>query len=134
MGNEPNGDYKANCYLHVGNVNPNDVRFNDANCNHASTAYLCQPKAKPAPVLKCNNGSPKNCAVKDLKVSGLSAGKLLRVDNGFKVSKSTMKNSCPAGYKIWSPRNKNDWTRIYNAMSKKNGCGGCNKFAMKFGL
>ena len=45
--NEPNGDYAANCYMQVYDVNPNNVRFNDANCGQSSTDYLCQPKAPP---------------------------------------------------------------------------------------
>ena len=74
---------------------------------------------------------------------------IFRVSNGKRVKKSTDKNSCPMGYKIWSPRNKNDWTIVYNAMGKSinnypkkphfivdvtrpaNGCGGCTKYAMK---
>merc|ERR1712051_712969 len=153
--NEPNGDYHANCYLHVSNANPNDVRFNDQDCKIMSTAYLCQPKAKTPPkppAMKCNKGSAKNCVVKAVNVKGYSAGKLVRVQNGLKVSKSTQKNSCPAGYKIWSPRSKQDWTKVYDAMgktiskyprkpyllvdvtSKKDGCGGCNEYAMKFGV
>merc|ERR1712203_912165 len=117
--NEPNGDYHANCYLHVYDVNPNNVRFNDGNCNYYSTEYLCQPAAKK-PTLKCATGSPSNCKVTDLssKVKGYSAGKLVRVDNGKSVKKSTEKHSCPKGFKIWSPRNKSDWTKVYNAMSK----------------
>merc|ERR1711920_1215194 len=142
--NEPNGDYHANCYLHVYDVNPNNVRFNDGNCNYKSNAYLCQPAAKK-PTLKCATGSPSNCKVTDLssKVKGYSAGKLVRVDNGKSVKKSTEKHSCPKGFKIWSPRNKSDWTKVYNAMSKNinnypkkphlivdvtraaNKCGGC---------
>merc|ERR1712003_54352 len=112
--NEPNGDYQANCYLHVSQVTPNDVRFNDQNCNIASSAYLCQTRL----AMKCNKGSPNNCAVKALNVKGYSPGKLVRVDNGIKVSKRTQKNSCPAGYKIWSPPSKQDWTAVYNAMGQ----------------
>merc|ERR1712032_1564576 len=41
--NEPSGDYHANCYLHVYDVNPNNVRFNDGSCSYYSTEYLCQP-------------------------------------------------------------------------------------------
>ena len=41
---EPSGDYAANCYMQLYSVNPNDVQFNDANCNSFSTDYLCQPK------------------------------------------------------------------------------------------
>ena len=84
-----------------------------------------------------------------MSVSGYSAGNLFRISNGLKVSKSTEKNSCPSGWKIWSPRNKNDWTLVYNALGKNfanypraphlivdvtrsgNGCGGCKNYAMK---
>ena len=72
----------------------------------------------------------------------------MMVANGLKVSKSTQKNSCPTGWKIWSPRNKNDWTIVYNALGQNfrnypkktalivdvtrndNGCGGCKNYAM----
>ena len=50
--------------------------------------------------------------------SGYSAGELVHIRNGIKVSRSTDKNSCPAGYKIWSPRNKNDWQIVWNALGK----------------
>ena len=43
--NDPNGAYHANCYLHIYDVNPNNVRFNDGNCAYSTTDYLCQ-KAK----------------------------------------------------------------------------------------
>ena len=43
--NQPTGDYHANCYLNVHDVNPNDVKFNDNNCNHSAEDYLCQPGA-----------------------------------------------------------------------------------------
>ena len=97
----------------------------------------------------CGKGSAKNCKVTQLSTPGYSAGKLVRVYNGRRVKKSTEQDSCPAGYKIWSPRNKNDWTIVYNAMKKNinnypkkphiivdvtrpaNGCGGCTKYAMK---
>ena len=72
----------------------------------------------------------------------------MRVHYGKPVSKNTDDNSCPDGYKIWSPRNKNDWTIVYYAMDKNinnyptkdsliidvtnanNGCGGCETEAM----
>ena len=87
-----------------------------------------------------------------MPVSGYSAGNVIRVSNGLKVFKSTEKNSCPSGWKIWSPRNKNDWTIVYNALGKNinnyprkpylivdvtrdtKGCGGCAKYAMKSGV
>merc|ERR1712151_231111 len=145
--NEPNGDYHANCYLHVYDVNPNNVRFNDGSCSYYSTEYLCQPKAKIP--TKCRNGSPSNCKVTNLAVKGYSPGGLVRIHNGRRVRKSTEVDSCPDGWKVWSPRNKNDWTLVYNRMGKNinnypkkphfivdvtrpaNGCGGCTKYAMK---
>merc|ERR1719201_2610998 len=146
--NEPNGDYHANCYLHIYDVNPNNVRFNDGSCSYLSNAYLCQPIQK----LKCGSGSSGSCKITPLKTPGYSAGLLVRVSNGRRVKKSIEKDSCPTGYKIWSPRNKNDWTIVYNAMKKNinnypkkphliidvtrpaNGCGGCTKYAMKSGV
>ena len=41
--NEPNGDYHANCYLHVYKADPNDVQFNDLGCGYSSSDYMCQP-------------------------------------------------------------------------------------------
>ena len=97
----------------------------------------------------CRKGSPSNCKVTNIPVKGYSAGQLVKISNGRRVRKSTEKNSCPDGYKIWSPRNKNDWTIVYNAMGKNinnypkkphfivdvtrpaNGCGGCTKYAMR---
>ena len=90
--------------------------------------------------------------MEEVKVTGYSAGGVVRVTKGKRVAKSTQANSCPSGYKIWSPRNKNDWTLVYNALGKNiknypkaphlivdvtrgaNGCGGCQKYAMKSGV
>ena len=100
-------------------------------------------------VVSCTAGSPSSCKVATLPVPGYSAGDLIRITNGLKVSKSTEKNSCPSGWKIWSPRNKNDWTLVYNALGNSltnypkapdlivdvtrsaNGCSGCKDYAMK---
>ena len=97
----------------------------------------------------CKKGSAANCKVTNVPVKGYSAGQLVKISNGLRVRKSTEKDSCPDGFKIWSPRNKNDWTLVYNAMGKSinnypkkphfivdvtrpaNGCGGCTKYAMK---
>ena len=107
---------------------------------------------KPPPKGQCAQGSPSNCKTQVLNVKGYSPGQLVKVTNGLKVKKSSEKHSCPTGFKIWSPRNKNDWTVVYNAMAKKienyprkphlivdvtrpaNGCGGCTKYAMKSGV
>ena len=100
----------------------------------------------------CFPGSPKNCQSQPIPISGYSAGGLLRITNGNSVSKSTQQDSCPRGWKIWSPRNKEDWTAVYNKLTgsasrdiddypakphliiditrDQNGCAGCTEYAM----
>ena len=75
---------------------------------------------------------------------GYSAGPLVKVTHGQDVFRSTDLNSCPHGYKIWSPRNKADWDIVWNVIKNQNqqsypqsphilidvtspvpGCGGC---------
>ena len=86
------------------------------------------------------------------KDAGYSAGQVVRVKGGLDVYKSTQKNSCPTGYKLWAPSNKADWAIVYNALGKsfhnyprkpyliidvtrpENGCGGCKGYAMKSGV
>merc|ERR1712100_275041 len=75
--NDPNGDYHANCYLHIYDVNPNNVRFNDGSCGYYSSEYLCQRALKS---YKCSPGSPSNCKLTNVPVNGYSPGQLARVD------------------------------------------------------
>lgn len=100
----------------------------------------------------CRAGSPGSCKLKSVNVPGYSAGGLVHITSGHKISKSIDKNSCPVGWKIWAPQNKADWTIVYNAMSKNiknypkapyliidvtrssNGCGGCTGHPMKSGV
>ena len=102
--------------------------------------------------LSCLKGSPKKCKATNIPVKGYSAGQLIRIVNGFRIQKITQQDSCPSGWKLWSPRNKKDWTIVFNAMGKninnypkkphllidvtrnQKGCGGCTKFAMKSGV
>ena len=99
--------------------------------------------------MKCRSGSPSNCKITTYNVKGYSPGGLAKVHNGRRVRRSTETDSCPNGWKVWSPRNKNDWTLVYNSFKKSinnypkkphfiidvtrpaNGCGGCTKYAMK---
>ena len=90
--------------------------------------------------LQCRQGSEPDC-----KVSPIAAGKFIQVTGGLRVSKSTETNSCPTGWKIWSPA-KADWIAVYNYLSQsfdkypsplivdvtrsENGCGGCKAHAM----
>merc|ERR1711934_234098 len=112
-------------------------------CEPGWSGPLCNQAAKCAP------GSPSNCKLEQVNAPGYSAGTVFKVTTGRAVRKTTDKNSCPAGFKIWSPRNKKDWTIIYNAMKKNinnyprkphllidvtkasNGCNGCRNYAMK---
>jgi len=51
---EPNGDYKANCFLNLFSAptSENTVRFNDAHCKYRSRSYYCQPKMKKKVIKK----------------------------------------------------------------------------------
>merc|ERR1712072_543499 len=118
-------------------------------CGYYSSEYLCQRALKSH---KCSSGSPSNCKLTNVPVPGYSPGQLARVDNGKRVRRSTESHSCPSGWKIWSPRNKNDWNIVYNALGKNigrdprsphlivdvtrggNGCGGCTRYPMKSGV
>jgi len=51
---EPNGDYKANCFMDLWRSphnSENNIQFNDHNCNYHSRSYFCQTKKvkKPPP-------------------------------------------------------------------------------------
>ena len=103
-------------------------------------------------VTQCANGSPKKCKAEIVPISGYSAGALIKITNGREVRRSTEANSCPPGWKIWSPRTENDWTLVYNGENSgdfsypenphlivdvtrdQDGCGGCGKYAMKSGV
>ena len=63
----------------------------------------------------CDKGSPSNCKITKINAPGYSAGIVLRVDNGRRIRRSTENDSCPKGFKIWSPRSKSDWNIVYNA-------------------
>ena len=84
-----------------------------------------------------------------MNAKGYSTGQVLRVSNGLRVRKAGQKNSCPAGYKIWSPRSKEDWIIVFNALGQNidnyprkpdlivdvtrplDKCNGCDTNAMK---
>ena len=69
-------------------------------------------------LIRCRKGSSTDCTATALPAPGYSAGKVVRVSHGLSVSKRTDINSCPDGYKIWSPRNKNDWEIVWEALGK----------------
>merc|ERR1711981_127503 len=97
--NEPNGDYHANCYLHIYDVNPNNVRFNDGSCAYYSTEYLCQKvkKKKPAPKFSWAGNGKTNCG-KNKPVANeaacKSAAKTLKKAYGGTGSYAAWPKSC----------------------------------------
>ena len=117
--------------------------------HHRTPIYYHHTDAQET--FECAEGSPADCTVTTVveENQGYSTGKVLRVSKGLLTRKSTEKNSCPAGYKLWAPPSKADWEIIYNALGNSNGnyprkphliidvtipedknCGGCKKFAM----
>merc|ERR1740130_2514804 len=142
---EPNGDYHANCYLDLWHGKPrneNYVSFNDGNCNYHSKSYYCQPvnlRLKPA------KGSPKSCTCSNVDLSGsYSPGALVKCEQCITVYRSTQKNSCPNGMKLFAPRSRSDWKTVLDSAGPlraphwiiditrpQNGCGGCTRYAMK---
>merc|ERR1719201_2750741 len=141
---EPSGDYAANCYMNLGKTkfkDENSITFNDAKCNYHSKSYYCQ---KESLLLKPSNKSPKSCRCTQVTLSGrYSPGLLIKCEQCLTVSKSTQKNSCPKGMKIFSPRSRNDWKTflvsaqplrapswIIDVTRPQNGCGGCTKYPM----
>lgn len=86
-------------------------------------------------------GSPAGCACTLVDLQGeYSAGPVVRCDNCLDTYRSTDPNSCPSGFKIFSPRIAQDWETIHASLDTnefrspnfivdvtrpENGCGGC---------
>jgi hypothetical protein len=141
--NEPNGDYKANCYLNLYKFDHEDrVTFNDHNCAYHSKSYFCQPAKMD---LSPREGSPKTCKCSKVLLTGdYAPGVLVKCVQCLTIYGSTQKNSCPSGMKIFAPTNRVDWKTILNSAGPlrapnwivdvtrpQNGCGGCTKYPMK---
>jgi len=142
---EPSGDYTANCFLDLWHGKPrneNYVTFNDAGCRYHSKSYYCQPLSLR---LKPGKGSPRTCRCSKVDLaSAYTAGVLVKCEQCLVVYKSSQKNSCPKGMKIFSPASRGDWKTfldsagplraphwIIDVTRPQNGCGGCKKFPMK---
>jgi len=138
---EPSGDYHANCFLRVKNRDADNLKLNDANCNYHSKSYFCQLKEQ---IVKPKRGSPAACKCDPVVLTGpYSAGGLIKCTGCISVARSTQKNSCPVGTKIFSPASSNDWKTflasaqplrsphwIIDITRPENGCGGCAKHPM----
>merc|ERR1719408_1211160 len=142
---EPNGDYSANCFLDLWHGKPrneNSVAFNDGNCNYHSKSYYCQPVKLG---LKPRSGSPRTCRCTRVALTGNYAAKVLvKCEQCITVYRSTQKNSCPKGMKLFSPSSRADWKTflssagplraphwIIDVTRPSNGCGGCTRYPMK---
>jgi len=87
-------------------------------------------------------GSPKTCKCERITLNGpFSPGALLKCVDCLDVRRTTDKDSCPSGTKLFSPQSREDWATMFasGAVSLRapnwiiditrpqNGCGGCTK-------
>jgi len=142
---EPNGDYGANCYLDLSKLiaGEDQVVFNDKTCESHSSSYYCQQKMISTTP---KAGSPQGCNCERVELTGrYSPGALLKCVGCLRVSRSTDKDSCPEGTKIFSPRSREDWRTVVDSVDvlrspnwivdvtqPADGCAGCQKAAMNF--
>jgi hypothetical protein len=95
--------------------------------------------------LKPKRGSPRSCRCSQVSLSGrYSAGVLVKCEHCMDVRRATQKNSCPYGFKIFSPASPGDWRTLKRSGVKalrnphwimdvtrpQRGCGGCRNSAM----
>lgn len=136
------GHYQANCFMDVLTSKHEDsVTFSSHNCDYHSKSYYCQlMDVSTTP----KNGSPVGCMCQKVALSGhFSAKTLVKCKGCLDVSKSTQKNSCPHGTKIFAPATREDWKTfldsatvlrspnfIFDVTKPQDGCRDCTKFAM----
>jgi len=144
---EPNGDYHANCYLDLWHTpkNEDSITWNDGSCSYHAKSYYCQ-LAKLS--LKPKPGSPTGCVCENVALTGkYSAKMLIKCKSCLDVRKSTQKNSCPMGTKLFSPASRADWKVLIDSAKPlrsphwiidvtrpQNGCGGCTGSPMNSGV
>jgi len=89
-------------------------------------------------------GSPSSCKCERVTLNGpYSPGPLVKCTNCTEARRSSDRNSCPEGTKLFSPRSASDWKTIISSVGElrdpyfvvdvttpKNGCGFCNRKAM----
>merc|ERR1719217_1845239 len=135
--------YVANCYLDIPGkpTSADSITFKDNACNYHSKSYFCQPMSFN---LAPKTGSPTSCTCKKVELAGeYSAQVLVKCEKCLDIYKSTDKNSCPVGTKLFSPRSRADWKTflasatplrspnwIVDITRPQNGCGGCTNAAM----
>lgn len=140
---QPSGNYHSNCYLAITKPygDANDIRFEADGCEPHANSYYCQLRHQD---IKPKRGSPAACKCENVVLTGAySAGALIKCTGCLPVARSTQKNSCPVGTKIFSPAGSKDWKTflasaqplrsphwIVDVTRPQNGCGGCGKYAM----
>merc|ERR1719377_153733 len=117
------------------------ITFSENRCNYHSKSYYCQPEKFD---LQPKHG-PTSCKCTKVDLTdSYSAGILVKCTECTTVYKSTQKNSCPKGMKIFSPASRADWKTflssavplrapnwIIDVTRPANGCGGCTRHSMK---
>jgi len=104
---QPSREYYATCFLDLSREEDSVTFRTPEDCNYHSKSYYCQqesisetPKA----------GSPRGCRCRKVALVGrYSPGVLIKCIGCLDVSKTTQKNSCPSGTKIFAPRTPSDW-------------------------
>lgn len=136
--NAPSQNYAANCYLDLAeSISSEDsVTFRDGGCNVHSRSYYCQQQMIS---MKPKAGSPEGCQCSRVELTGrYSPGALLKCVGCLRVSRSTDKDSCPEGTKLFSPRSREDWKTVIDSAGPlrspnwivdvtrpNDGCAGC---------
>ena len=134
---EPNGDYYGNCWLNMYNWDPNNLQFNDYNCNYATSRYMCSTNDKDGPVSE-HDGKYASCLDLKREVQNAPTGwyqiqpqagtlvqaycdmttdgggyTMVPVDNGVRTYRDTDHNSCrDMGMEMVVPRTKEHWRSL----------------------
>jgi len=67
--------------------------------------------------LQPSAGSPDGCQCTQVQLQDVySAGPVIRCDGCIDVHHTTDQNSCPSGWKIFSPASQGDWEVLHNAL------------------
>lgn len=138
----PSEDYQSGCLptLFAPSDGEDKLTFKFSKCDFHAKSYYCQLEEMST---KPKDGSPLGCACEKVQLSGrYSGGGLVRCTGCLEVKKSTQKNSCPVGTKIFAPASREDWKTIIKSVTPitptwiiditrpQSGCGGCSDHAM----
>jgi hypothetical protein len=81
-----------------------NLEYEVDNCAGGFDVFVCLE------ALSCPDGSPDNCSVEELHVTGpFEPRRLATVKMGMPIRSSLDMHSCPEGWKVFSPRSPSDW-------------------------